>query len=71
MRVHQVHWPPQDSPVLDPPGLRFFVGDQILPTNVSIENFQYTAQIFLILDNQKNATQGKISSHFRSDSPEA
>ena len=42
----------------------FFVGDELLPADTSIEYFQNAIQIVLALDNQKNEIQGESVSHF-------
>ena len=49
----------------------FFVGDQLPPVDAPIEHFQYATQIFLALEDQKNAIRGETISHFRSESPAA
>ena len=36
----------------------FSVGDRLLPADAPIEQFQHATQIFLTLDNQKNAIRG-------------
>ena len=58
----------QFQPLMD---FVFFVGDFLLPGDAPAEHFHQATQIFITLDNQKNAICGETVSHFRSKSATA
>ena len=67
LRIHKVHRPPPDGPILAPRGLCVLFQGLYPPWGRPCQAFCYATQICITLDNQNNSIRSETVSHFWSE----